>query len=127
MRGIREYLDARGFTGDSDLVSMAGAAKNLVDSADPSSAATARLQIKLSHDLHGISRVILINHLDCGAYGGRAAFVSDEEEFARHSEDLKSARASIIAEYPRTEVSLAIAKINFDGKVSFEEIDARSS
>ena len=65
--------------------------KNLLESADPSSAATARLQIKLSHDLHGISRVILMNHLDCGAYGGRAAFASDEEEYSRHAEDLRSA------------------------------------
>lgn len=127
MRGIREYLDACGFTGDSDIVSMAGAAKNLLESADPSSAATARLQIKLSHDLHGISRVILMNHLDCGAYGGRAAFASDEEEYSRHAEDLRSARASIVSEYPSTEVRLIIAKIDADGNVSFEEIDDRTS
>lgn len=123
MRGIREYLDKNGLTGDADLVSVAGAAKNLLASADPSSSATARLQIKLSHDLHGISRVILMNHLDCGAYGGRAAFSSDEEEHARHVEDLKSARAWILAEYPSMEVRLVLARIETDGSASFEEIN----
>src|SRR3989344_2835211 len=42
---------------------------------------------------HSVNRVILINHQDCGGYGGSQAFASPEAEFQFHSEELRKAAA----------------------------------
>jgi len=54
-------------------------------------------QTEISHRLHHIHKVILINHEDCGAYGE----VGTAE---KHSEDLKSACEEIKKDYPELKV-----------------------
>lgn len=76
---IQQWLQKNHLANNCDLVSLAGAVKNLK---------IVLGQIEISQRLHGISEVILMNHTDCGAYGGRAAFADSEEERARHQQDL---------------------------------------
>ena len=46
----------------------------------------------LQYALHGTSRVILMVHTDCGAYGGLQAFDGNKErEAANHESQLRSA------------------------------------
>ncbi|MEZ0396773.1 MAG: carbonic anhydrase [Anaerolineales bacterium] len=54
-------------------------------------------QVALSHRLHDIKQVLLINHEDCGAYGEAG---SPE----RHAADLRAAKQRIQAEIPGLEV-----------------------
>lgn len=56
-------------------------------------------QVEISKRLHHITKVILINHEDCGAYG-------ESSTPEKHAEDLKNAAAKIKQQHPDLEVSL---------------------
>lgn len=123
MKGIRAFLDQNGLTGDADLVSVAGAVKGVADPAAPSETDFLLKQIGLSHDLHGIKHLILMNHLDCGAYGGSKAFASADEERSKHVADLQRSRDILKQKYPELEIKLVIAKLDEAGVVAFEHVD----
>lgn len=116
MKGIRDYLDTEGLTGTCDLISLAGAAKNLAAPMAAEHGRCAEDQLRLSKELHGVSEMILMNHLDCGAYGGRSAFASDDEERKTHIADLKRAGAILRETYPDVAVRLVIASLGKDGE-----------
>jgi carbonic anhydrase len=123
MKGIRTFLDQNGLTGDCDIVSVAGAVKGIADTSAPSDTEFVLKQIGLSHELHAIKHLILMNHLDCGAYGGSAAFASPEEERAKHLADLRRSRDILKQKYPELEIKLVIAKIDGEGGVTFEHAE----
>ena len=79
-----------------DEVSIAGAAKKFIGN-KKDIANYLLSELKLSHDLHNVKTVVLINHHDCGAYGGVSAFTSLEAEKKQHHTDLKQA-SRLIAE-----------------------------
>ncbi len=62
-------------------------------------------QVELSHRLHEIKQVVLINHEDCGAYGA----AGNPE---RHAADLRQAKQRIEAEIPGLEVKLYYLLLN---------------
>ena len=114
-KSIKDYLVRNGLLGNCDVVSVAGGAKNndfLLG------------QIDISVNLHKIQEVTLLNHTDCGAYGGSQAFGSFEEEYKFHAEALKKAREMILAKYPSLRVGMLLAKVQPSGEVPFEEIKA---
>lgn len=108
---ISEYLKSEGLTGDTDVISAAGASKDIAQLKE----GYVEGQVDLSHKLHEIETVVLMNHTDCGGYGGRPAFESDEAEWAKHVEDLNAAKAKLIAKYPELDVRLTIAHITDAG------------
>lgn len=119
---IKAWLEKEGLLGDVDIASMAGAVKNLVDPAQPTDVEFAMRQIDLSKRLHEIKKVVLMNHTDCGGYGGRKAFASMDEETARHAGDLEKAAAMVTAKYPDLEVVRAIAHIDDAGAIRIETL-----
>lgn len=124
MKGIRGFLDQNNLTGDCDLVSVAGSIKNLVDSTASTSEQEFILkQVSLSHDLHEIKQLILMNHLDCGGYGGAKAFPTGAAEHERHLADLRKARSLIQQKYPELQIKLVLAKLGEQDDVSFEYLD----
>ncbi|KKS65222.1 hypothetical protein A3A14_02600 [Candidatus Daviesbacteria bacterium RIFCSPLOWO2_01_FULL_43_38] len=68
-------------------------------------------QIEISHRLHHIKRVVLINHEDCGAYG-------EEGTDEKHAEDLKNTATRIKENSPEMEVDSYY--LHLDG--NFEKI-----
>ena len=94
--------------GSYDLVSYAGGAL-LLGSDDSAEREVLLSQIKLSSRLHGIEAAVLVDHEDCGAYGGSSAFASSEEEFECHRVKMEKARAAIGAVLPSLRVALAYA------------------
>lgn len=81
--------------GTYDRIGLAGAVKEWE---------TVSSQINLAVDLHGITKVVLINHEDCGAYG-------EDDTRRRHEADLKEARRKLLEEYPRMDVEIYYARI----------------
>jgi carbonic anhydrase len=73
-----------------DLVKVAGGAKALAGGPSPERDFLLN-QIKTSARLHGTTRVILMTHRDCGAYGGSKSFADSGAEKNAHEEQLKSA------------------------------------
>ena len=117
---IKKFLESEQYLGDCDIVSIAGAAKNIAAPASPAEAEFVLKQIEISNRLHHIETVMLINHTDCGAYGGKAAFASAETEHDAHVSDMQKAKEIIMQKYPNLKVELALAHIDDSGKVSIQ-------
>lgn len=75
-----------------DEIRIAGAAKAINDGAH---ADLILDSIMTAVDKHDVARVIIINHHDCGAYGGASRFESDDEERRFHAEELKKAGVKV--------------------------------
>jgi len=102
---VEEELGIKSF----DFPSLPGAAKAINECADED-IATKCLQVPC--DLHHVKKIVIINHADCGAYGGSVKFNGDTEaEQKFHEEELKKAKAKIQAQFPDKEVILAYVKI----------------
>jgi hypothetical protein len=68
-------------------------------------------------DLHHAARIVIVNHADCGAYGGSKEFKGDDEaEQKFHEVQLKSAKEKILKYYPGKEVVLVYAKLVDEGE-----------
>lgn len=105
----QKFTDA---LGASDRIALAGSAKSIVDADTRKSALK---QIDLSRALHFTTTIYLIDHEDCGAYGGKGAVASDAEEIALHARTSHIARDIIIQKYPSLKV---ISKyIQLDGTI----------
>lgn len=115
MKDIYKWLEEKGFAGDCDEVSVAGVTKDLVHPEKPEYRDFILKQIRISHDLHNMRRVILIHHTDCGAYGGHKAFADEASEDAKHISDMKEATEIIRNAMPDVEVLLVLVKMTPNG------------
>jgi hypothetical protein len=82
-------------------------------------------QIETSKNLHYCQEAILTMHMDCGAYGGSAAFSGREEEIACYTEDLRRAKEIIAGCFPGLAVKtwlVGLDEKNGEWKISPEEI-----
>lgn len=116
---VREYFLSSKLTDQYDLVSIAGAGKTISEGG-----ARGEFLLDLilrSRELHGISELHLVHHLDCGAYGGSAEFGSYQEEYQRHISDMAASEKVIKQRFPSLRVFKKIAHIN-DGKVEFDTV-----
>jgi carbonic anhydrase len=116
---VRDYIEANNLYNDVDIISLAGASKDIAHTNN----SVAQMQVDLSKKLHSIKTVILMNHTDCGGYGGRTAFDSEEAERERHLADMRQAKAKILANHEEIEVKITLAKIAGNGAVEIEEIE----
>jgi carbonic anhydrase len=87
---INDWLQRRFSLSDYDRISLAGGVFELE---------TILKQVEISHRRHGVRKVILINHENCGAYGA-------ESTPERHAADLQKAEQRIKAMLPQLEVEL---------------------
>jgi carbonic anhydrase len=72
-------------------------------------------QIQKSHSLHDISNVWVIDHADCGGFGGLAEYEDDETKEAQaHFESLTRAKQAIHKVLPRLVVTTFL--IDLDGE-----------
>ena len=121
-KAMKEFMAEKNLLGDADLVSFAGSAKNVVD---PATREFALRQIEISKTLHGMKNVWLVNHTDCGAYGGRKAFADDMAEHDKHLADLREARKIVQEKWPDLTIWLTLAHIDeteHEPKIWFEEV-----
>lgn len=104
---------AQEFDGQADLVAVAGAAKSLLDK--PSRQYVLG-QIEIGIRLHGIERVHIVNHIDCGAYGGSKVHESEDDETAFHARECEQARQLIQQKFPH--VTIYSYALCFDRMIS---------
>ena len=119
---IREYLVERGIADNCDIISVAGAAKSI---AHGESGAEDHLyqMIEVSKNLHQVTRLIIMHHMDCGAYGGHGSFSSLEDERVSQIADMHTAKEKIEKKYSGLDIELLLADIDDDGKVTIEEVE----
>lgn len=104
-----------------DLKSDAGAVKCLIDGRREVREWVLE-NFRIAASLHEVETVVLINHSDCGAYGGSDRFGSAEEEQAFHEDQLSKARAVVEESLPQMKVRTFFAKRQDEGKVALIEL-----
>jgi carbonic anhydrase len=115
---VHDFIVSQNLENDIDVISVAGSAKDIAQIEN----GFVENQVDLSCRLHQTTTVILMNHTDCGGYGGQAVFESDEAERAQHTKDLRVAREKILARHPQVSIRLTLAILGEDGSISIEEI-----
>lgn len=90
----RRWMEQSGYLGNCDVVSMAGASKELLDGGQPARELILK-QIGLSINLHQATEVILLHHSDCGAYKASYTFESGSEEKLKQIEDMNRSESII--------------------------------
>lgn len=103
--GFRKFLKRMGIM-NSDPIKIAGGAKVLASPEHESDREFVLDQIRKSIRLHGTSRVILMLHSDCGAYGGLAGGFRGNAaaEATHHEQELQRAAANLRVAIPGIEV-----------------------
>jgi carbonic anhydrase len=100
----RKFLKKRGIWW-ADPLKIAGGAKTFASPAEESQRSFALEQVRTSMQLHRTSRVMLMLHSDCGAYGGLQTFDGNEErEASNHESELRTAADFLKTSVPTIEV-----------------------
>lgn len=109
------FLSLKNLKNQYDLTALAGAALALAGFPHPSDTEAFWDQLNISHQLHHIEKVIIIDHQDCGAYATLidANLSQDpERELQTHENYLNQAYWSIRERYPTLDVELYFAKLH---------------
>jgi len=101
---IQNYLLDHDLVNTTDIISVAGAVKDINESEN----GFVEGQIELSVRLHQISTLLLLNHTDCGAYGGSDKFETKDEEKEFHLGELRKAQAKLKTKYPNLEILILL-------------------
>jgi hypothetical protein len=97
------YSEEGGF-GDFDSPGPAGGASKAI--VDESSRPVVFAAIDIACDKHQIKRVLIVDHIDCGAYGGSSRFQNEDEEAKFHLGELRKAREILGEKYPDLAITL---------------------
>jgi hypothetical protein len=76
----------------------------------------------IAFNKHAVNRVILINHQDCGAYGGSDAFNDLEDEIAKQEIQLRHGVSVVQSKYPDKQVEAYLALIDDGNQVTFKKV-----
>ena len=86
---ISEFLEKK-FPQSYDRVALAGGVKELLENGERS---ITLKNLEISSQLHQPKTIVLIQHEDCGAYGGSGAFRSSAKELEHQRQELQKATA----------------------------------
>lgn len=122
VEATRRWLESQGLSGQYDLLSFPGAALNLVNQKGSILSMLwgwikkiiVLYWIQLAVKLHSIKEVIIINHRDCGAYGGSDAFKTKDSEFDQHHTHLLLAKKVIQKKLPGVKIRILFAELDHE-------------
>lgn len=99
----RRLGDVLGFAGyrDFDVLALPGSSKSLCESA---SRGIILDSIAIAISVHGVKRVLIVDHVDCRAYGGSAACADSDAEVRMHERALREAVLIVLERFPDLEV-----------------------
>lgn len=110
---VRKFLKKQRIE-NADMIVVAGGAKTLASPRNDFERDFILEQVRKSIHLHQTNRVLVLNHSDCGAYGGLELFKGDREaEAEHHCGELLRASELLIANFP--DISVEPYFVNFDG------------
>ena len=115
---VGQYMVGRGLKGQYDQVILAGASLGAVTHKYREWNRTFWEHLDTAIQLHGIQRVIVMDHRDCGAYKlvlGDDLARDPAKETAVHTSTLRSLRQQIVAKHKTLEVELLL--MSLDGRV----------
>jgi carbonic anhydrase len=119
-RAVEAWL--RPYLGRTDVISIAGSCKVLAEAPESGPALFIWDNIRLAYEHHGVRRVILTQHQDCGGYGGGGAFGSAEAEKTRLLSDMQQVKENLRRRYPDLQVATYWIRQTGEGW-EFEAVD----
>lgn len=119
---IGRYLKEKGYLGNYDRLSITGAIKSLVKPDTLSDRQYLLDQISKSKKLHNIREIVLMNHTDCGDYGGSRSFSNPLKEEEVHLNDMRVAKKILADIYKDIDIKIVLVRVG-DNKVTFECIE----
>lgn len=106
MKFVEEELEIKSY----DFPKLPGSAKAINEC--QSELDVALRCIGVPCNLHHVEKIVIVNHADCGAYGGSKKFQGDlEAEQKFHESELQKAKEKILKYYSNKEVILVYAKL----------------
>jgi len=109
-RETLEFVEKELNLKDFDFPSLPGSAKAVNECISGEDLAMSCIGVPI--DLHHARTVVIVNHEDCGAYGGSKKFEGDKDaEQAFHEAELRKAKAIILEKYPDKNVVLVYARL----------------
>src|SRR3989338_11290265 len=116
-RAILDYAES--FGGLSDPVPAPGGVKKFLE--DEAYRSKMLEDIAVYLQLHHQSVILVLQHEDCGAYGGKQAFAGDSAEKEFHKQELK--RAALLLQERFSDKRIVMGFISLDGVVEvFEDL-----
>ena len=112
---IRDFLHNELNIESYDLLTIPGAAKHLTATGSATRREGLLEDISISIRLHAPKEIILINHADCGAYGGAKAFENFDDETKNHESALRESRAVLHDKFSGLRVKICYAEITDQG------------
>lgn len=109
---VRDFLRNELNIKSYDLLTIPGAAKHLTAAGSATRGEGLLEDIGISIRLHEPKEIILINHADCGAYGGRAAFADTAAEETAHRQALEEAATSLTKQLPNISIKTYFASVS---------------
>lgn len=103
---VNDWLDTQ--FGSADLLTYPGAVKGFTHEEESLPLLNA---ISIAVQKHHVTKVVLFNYEDCGAYGGSRSFTSSTNEQEFHTQQLKKAHTVIHREFPSLELALYFIRI----------------
>jgi carbonic anhydrase len=87
--------------GEGDLVAMPGASKAVLE--EPAAVKSIRTLV----DLHHAKKIVVVDHMDCGAYGGSKRFDWDHAaEVSLHGQKLADAKQDLKKHFPILDIEI---------------------
>jgi hypothetical protein len=115
---VTRYMDGRDLTNKYDQVILAGASLGAMNDQFPAWEPAFFDHVQVALDLHHITKVIMLDHRDCGAYKvilGQDFSTDIEAETAVHAQQLQKVGAAIADRFPGLGVELLL--MSLDGSV----------
>jgi hypothetical protein len=119
-KGLNKFLEEELNLHSVDIKSDGGGVKKIVEGGLIREWIFANFQI--AFDLHAVDRVILINHQDCGAYGGSKSFLGLEDEMAKQEIQLRHGVSVVRAKFPDKNIEAYLAILSPENEVSFKKV-----
>lgn len=110
---VAAFMDERGLAANYDHVILAGASIGVATEAKPDWRHTFWEHLALARQLHHVSRLMVIDHRDCGAY--KLILKEDlagEAEVAAHARMLHRLRREVAAKYPALKTELLFMELD---------------
>ena len=113
-------MAALGRTDRYSEMRIAGAALAAVDDRNPSWGAALWQNLDASRQLHGVRKVVFVNHRDCGAmhlWAGRRLSDDPADELRQHHAVLERAAAAVRARHPDMTVEIKLMELDGSARI----------
>jgi hypothetical protein len=113
MGKIAAFMDGRGLAANYDHVILAGGSIGVATDAEPDWRRTFWEHLRLARELHGVTRLMVIDHRDCGAYKLiLKKELTGEVEFAAHERMLRRLHRDVAAKYRELKTELLFMELD---------------